>query len=795
LPSAGAPAFLPGMKSLRSGAALLAATGFFSSVALAAADGLTGFKSAASDAELAAEKAFDGALDPAEMRAWLQQLSAEPNPVGSDHDKANADFMLAKYKEWGWDARIETFEVLAPSPKSVLLELVAPTAFKAKLAEGAVEGDHTAGAPGTMPAYNAFGADGDVTADLVYANYGLESDFAELERRGIDVKGKVVLTRYGSCFRGLKARNAQAHGAVACLIYSDPHEDGYFLGDTYPKGAWRPEDGIQRGAVEDITLYSGDALTPGVGATKDAKRLDLADAKVLPRIPVLPLSYGDAKPLLAALTGPVAPAAWRGALPLTYHLGPGPAKVHLAVASDWSLKTIYDVIAFMPGSTLPNQWVIRGNHHDGWVTGAWDPLAGNVSVMEEAKAIGALVKTGWRPKRTLVYCSWDGEEYGLLGSTEWAETHAAELRRKAVLYVNSDTIGRGLIGFGGSPSFQHLVNEVAGEVVDPETGASLLARDRASIQVAHLESPGGYAEEGDVYKAAEAGADLPMRPLGGGSDYSPFLQHLGIATIDLAFNGEDADQGIYHSAYDSFDHYVRFGDPKFAYVLALAQTSGRIMLRTAGADVLPLRFTDLAAAVAGYAEQVEGLANSERAGSRRLQKMIDDGLFKLAADPEVVRAPPAPPGEVPPIDFSALHAAVIRLRSSAQAYDAAFARSAASDFRLPPAEILMLNDLLQGVEQGLLAKEGLPGRPWFRHTLTAPGTFTGYGAKTLPGIREALEGRRWQEATDNIAVVSGVLVEVATRLDAAAQQLVPHLGAGAGPARPRGPPPPPPPDA
>jgi N-acetylated-alpha-linked acidic dipeptidase len=782
------------MKSLRSRAALLAATGFFSAVALAAPDDLTGFKAASSDAERAAEKAFDGALDPAEMRAWLQQMSAEPNPVGSEHDKANADFMLAKYKEWGWDARIETFEVLAPSPKSVLLELVGPTPFKAKLAEAAVDGDHTAGAAGTMPAYNAFGADGDVTGDLVYANYGLESDFAELARRGIDVKGKIVLTRYGACFRGLKARNAQEHGAIACLIYSDPHEDGYFVGDPYPKGAWRPEDGIQRGSVEDLTLYAGDALTPGVGATKDAKRLDPADAMVLPKIPVLPLSYGDAKPLLAALEGPVAPAAWRGALPLTYHLGPGPAKVHVAVASDWGLKTIYDVIAVMPGSTFPNQWVIRGNHHDGWVTGAWDPLAGNVSVMEEAKAIGALVKTGWRPKRTLVYCSWDGEEYGLLGSTEWAETHAAELQRKAVLYVNSDTIGRGLLTAGGSPSFQHLVNEVAGEVPDPETGVSLLARHRASIQVDHVEGT-AYGDDGELYKAAEAGGDLPNRPLGGGSDYSPFLQHLGIATLDLAFNGEDADQGIYHSAYDSFDHFVRFGDPKFAYVTALAQTSGRLMLRTADADVLPLRFSDLAATVSLYLEQVEGLANAERARSRKLQQMIDAGLFKLAADPEVVRGPPESPGAVPPIDFSALRAAVVRLRASAQAYDAAFAKAAASDFRLPSGEVQLLNGLLQGMEQALLMKAGLPGRPWYQHALTAPGTYTGYGAKTLPGIREAIEAHRWEEATANIAVVTSLLGEAAIRLDAAAKQLVPHLGVGAAPAGPMVPTPPPPPDA
>ncbi|MFZ1055159.1 MAG: PA domain-containing protein, partial [Opitutaceae bacterium] len=434
------------MKSIRAIGPVLACAAYLGSVSLMAADNPTGFKAASAVAELEQEKLFDAAIDPAELRSWLEEMSSEPNQVGSPHDKANAEFTLAKFKEWGWDAHLEEFSVLYPTPKSVSLELVAPTPYKALLSEPAIDGDKTSGhAAGGLPPYNVYGADGDVTADLIYVNFGTPEDYAELDRRGLDVRGKIAIARYGKCWRGLKPKLAQEHGAVGCIIYSDPHEDGYWAGDVYSKGGNRPEYGVQRGSVADITQYSGDPLTPGVGATKDAKRLAISDAKTLLKIPVLPISYGDAKAFLAALEGPVAPAGWRGALPFTYHIGPGPAKAHLAVVSDWSLKTIYDVIAVMKGSTYPNQWVIRGNHHDGWVFGAWDPLAGNIAVMAEAKAIGSLAKAGWKPKRTLVYASWDAEEPGLIGSTEWAETHAAELQKKAVLYVNSDTNGRGFL--------------------------------------------------------------------------------------------------------------------------------------------------------------------------------------------------------------------------------------------------------------------------------------------------------------------------------------------------------------
>jgi len=784
------------MKPVRAVLPLLASAALAACAASAAPGALLGFRAASSEAELGTEKAFDAAIDPADLRSWMEQLSSEPNQVGSPHDKANADFMLAKFKEWGWDARIETFDVLYPTPKSVSLELVAPTSFKAKLSEGPIEGDKTSGVDGGLPPYNVYGADGDVTADLIYVNFGMPDDYVELQHRGLDVTGKIVIARYGGGWRGLKAKLAQEHGAAGCIIYSDPHEDGYGAGDVYPKGGFRPEDGVQRGSVADITQYPGDPLTPGIGATKDAKRLAIGDAKTILKIPVIPISYGDARPLLAALDGQVAPAGWRGSLPITYHIGPGPAKVHLAIFSDWSLKPIYDVVAAMQGSTYPNQWVIRGNHHDGWVFGAWDPLSGNVSVMAEAKAIGTLAKTGWRPKRTLVYCSWDGEEPGLLGSTEWAETHTDELRRKAVLYVNSDTNARGILFIGGSHSFQHMANEAAGDVTDPETGASVLDRYRAKVKVAgHGRSPG--PDDAALVAAAEGGGDLPLEALGGGSDYQTFLQHVGISSIDLGYSGEDADAGIYHSRYDSFDHYIRFGDPKFAYGVALAQTAGRIVLRTADADVIPMRFGDLAETTSRYVAEVERLNDMEQAQARKTKKLIDDGAYKLAADPEQAYLPPPVPDDVPKLDFKPLAEAAARLARSARAYDTAFARAAGFDFQLPSNELAELNHLLQGAEQSLLSKAGLPGRAWYQHMLYAPGAYTGYGAKTLPAVREAIELHHWSDAAASIQQVADALDAAASHLDEAATKLVARLGSAPAPAADgaaRRPTPAPPPD-
>jgi len=734
---------------------------------------LFGFTAQEGAAQRSLEQRFDAQLNPAELREWLKNLAAAPNQVGSPHDKANAEFVRDLFRQWGWQAQIEVFDVLYPTLKEHSLELIAPTHFSASLTEPPVEGDATSGVPGVMPPYNVYGADGDVTGELVYLNYGMAKDYLELARRGIDVKGKIVIARYGSGWRGLKPKLAQEHGAIGCIIYSDPHDDGYSQGDVYPKGGWRPPEGVQRGSVIDLTLYSGDPLTPGVGATKDAKRLALADARTILKIPVLPISYADAQPLLAALAGPVAPPKWRGSLRITYHLGPGPAKVHLAIHSDWGLKPLYDVVARIPGREEPNAWVVRGNHRDGWVFGAWDPLSGQVAMLAEAKAIGALLKSGWRPRRTLIYTSWDGEEPGLLGSTEWAETHAAELTKNAVLYLNSDSNARGFLGAGGSHSLQHLVNEVAAGVRDPETGVSAQARLRARTlaqSYGHEAADEGEADQAQMHREARlaaAGGDLALRALGSGSDFTPFLQHLGLTALDIGYSGEDDQAGVYHSNYDSFDHYVRFGDPTFAYGVAEAETAGHVVLRMADAEVLPLEFTGFADTVGAYAEELHSAADERRKRSAELARLLDQNAFGLAADPTRVVAPPAREPQVPPLDFAPLASVVTRLKTSARAYDEAYAQLLAGSIKLDAARRARLNALLQGMEQRLTDVRGLPGREWYRHFIYAPGVLTGYGVKTLPGVREAIEANRWDEAAAYIPITAAVLARYCDGIDAA----------------------------
>jgi N-acetylated-alpha-linked acidic dipeptidase len=731
-----------------------------------------GYSVAQASDERSIEQQFDSHLDPMQMRAVLQQMSSQPNQVGSPHDRANAEFMLAQLRDWGWDAQIESFSVLYPTPRRVSVELVAPTRVALRLHESAVAGDRSSAiGTGALPPYNVYGADGDVTGELVYVNFGSREDYQELERRGISVRGKIVLARYGGGWRGLKPKLAHEHGAIGCLIYSDPHEDGYAAGDVYPKGGWRPAAGVQRGSVADITSYSGDPLTPGVGATPDARRLSLADAGTLMKIPVLPISYGDAQPLLAALGGPVAPAAWRGSLALTYHMGPGAAKVHMHVESDWGMKTIYDVIARIPGSELPDQWVIRGNHHDGWVFGTWDPLAGNNALLAEARAIGALLKTGWRPRRTLIYCSWDGEEPGLLGSTEWVETHARELKAHAVLYVNSDESERGFLDMGGSASLQHVVNEVAGGIHDPESSGSVLTRKRAKLRVDAYDSPTDSTKKPAA--AAAAGADLPLTALGSGSDFSPFLQHLGIASVNLGFSGEGDQAGVYHSQYDTFEHYVRFGDPDFHYGVALAQTAGHLALRVADAGVLPMQFSALADAIDGYVRELHQLADERREHAQRLSDLIQGHAFDLASDPTRPLAAPAAEGEVPFLDFSPLDNAVARLKRSARAYDEAFAAQGARGLELDVAKKSQLDAQLASLEQALTSEQGLPGRPWYQHLVYAPGVYTGYGAKTLPGVREAIEERQWDICAQYIRITAQAIDRYSNQLDAAAVLLRP----------------------
>lgn len=728
------------------------------------AGALFGYSTGAAAEQRALERRFDAEVDPAELRGWLQQLTSAPNQYGSPHDKANAEFILAQFKEWGWDAHIEKFSVLIPTPKRLALELVAPTTYTAKMHEPPVDGDPSSSVGGALPPYVVYGADGDVTGDLVYVNYGMPDDYDELVRLGVDVKGKIVIARYGHGWRGLKPLLAEQHGAIGCIIYSDPRDDGYFRGDTYPQGGWRPDQGVQRGSVQN-QAYQGDPLTPGWGSTPGARRLPLKDAKGILGIPVLPISYADAMPLLKALGGPVAPPAWRGALPMTYHVGAGPAKVHLLVEQNWDQQPVYDVIAKLKGSTSPDQWVMRGVHHDGWVFGAYDPLAGTVAMLGEAKAMGALYKQGWRPKRTLVYASWDAEEPGTLGSIEWAETHAKELKQKAVLYVNCDTLARGFLrGEGASPSVVHLITQAAADVTDPETGVSVLERARAHMLVTGL-AKGASPEARENAERIQKGGDLPVGALGSGSDYGVFVDHLGITAMDVRFGGEDEDGGIYHSRYDSFAHYDRFGDPGFKYVAAEAKVVGRIIMRTADAKVLPYRLGDFSTTLDRYLGQLHRLVDATAKATQQQHQLLDMNAYKLAADPTSPVAPPARLSDVPRIDLSPLDQAARHLEKSVQAYDAAYAKRAAGDFDMPAAQLTRVNELLGSMAQTLTDARGLPGREWYKNLLYAPGALTGYSVKTVPGVREAIEARQWVVANQYAGITAGVIDNYRTQLD------------------------------
>ena len=707
---------------------------------------LLGFSDATSEDQRRLESRFDSSLRKDDLRAWMKRLAARPHHIGSAYCKSNAEFMDSLYRSWGFNSTIEEFDVLFPTPKTRMLEMTFPERVDARLAEPPIPEDSTSGQTAEqLPVYNAYSIDGDVAGELVYVNYGTPADYEELDRLGIDVKGKIVIARYGGAWRGIKPKVAGEHGALGCIIYSDPRDDGYFQGDVYPKGAYRSGYGAQRGSVADMPLHPGDPLTPFIGATKDAKRLKIGEAKTLTKIPVLPIPYGDALPLLRALAGPVAAESWRGALPITYHVGPGPAKVHLKVAFNWNIVPAYDVIATIDGSEYPDEWIIRGNHHDAWVNGASDPISGQVATLEEARGIGVLLKSGWRPKRTIKYCAWDGEEPGLLGSTEWVETHADALKQKAVVYINSDSNGRGYLFMDGSHTLERFMNQVAREVVDPEKQISVADRTRALRIV---------ESSGDDRKEARDRKDLRMGALGSGSDYTPFLQHLGIASLNLGYGGEDGG-GSYHSIYDSFDHYVRFGDPTFSYGIALAQTGGRAVLRLADADLLPFEFSNFAETVGKYVDELSKLADDMRTKTDELNLELKEKTLEAVSDPTKTYVPPKEKDAVPYLNIAPMQNALAAIQQKSKEFGTAV--KDLDPASLSRATIDSLDNILMHAERSLTSEKGLPRRPWFVHQVYAPGAYTGYGVKTLPAVREAIEQRNWKEADDQVEVVASVL--------------------------------------
>ena len=716
------------------------------------APGLTGFTSERAAEQRAREEAFDAMLDPANLDRWMRRLTAHPHPVGSPWAKSNAEWIRERFESWGFSAEIATYHVLFPTPVERHVELLEPGSFVAALNEPAIPGDKTSEQQDEhLPAYNAYSIDGDVTAELVYVNQGIPDDYEELARRGISVAGKIVIARYGGSWRGIKPKVAAEQGAIGCILYSDPYDDGYYRGRVYPDGPFKPEHGAQRGSVADMPLFPGDPLTPGIGATEDAERLPREEAPTLTKIPVLPISYADARPLLAALGGPVAPESWRGALPLTYRLGPGPAKVHLKLVFDWQLVPAYNVIARLEGSERPDQWVMRGNHHDAWVSGARDPISGLVSLMEEARVIGELVHAGWRPKRTILFGAWDAEEPGLLGSTEWVEHNGRELIKRLVAYINTDGNGRGFLRAGGSHTLEHFFNEVAADVIDPQKGVSVAQRLLARQLV-----DAAPDTQDEIWNRGT----LRLSALGSGSDYTPFLQHLGVASLNLSFGGE-SDGGEYHTIYDSYEHFTRFVDPGFAYGLALARTTGRATMRLADADVLPFEFTGFAETIETYIDEITELEDDLRQEIERHNKLVGERSYDLAADPTETWITPVRREPVPHLNLAPLRNALERLTQAA----ATHSLLARTPLDWDTDGQRAIDVLLYTSERFLTRAEGLPRRPWFRHQIYSPGFYTGYGVKTLPGVREAIEQESWAEAEVEVNRVAGVIGGMAKRIE------------------------------
>ena len=724
---------------------------FIAQISFAQTKKITGFYEKNIEKQINLESTFDKNLSKENIGENIKRLSSKPHAVGSPGSKENAEYILALYKKWGWDAKIETFHVLFPTPKTRLLEMTSPTSYKALLKEPALKEDATSGQQDQLPTYNAWSADGDVTAELVFVNYGLPQDYEVLDKMGIDVKGKIVIAKYGHSWRGIKPKVAQEHGAIGCIIYSDPMDDGYFAGDVYPKGAYRNEHGVQRGSIMDMVIYPGDPLTPGIGAMEDAKRLDRLKAPNLLKIPVLPISYHDATPLLESIDGPVAPNDWHGGLPFAYHIGPGKTKVHLNVAFNWDIVPCYDVIAKIQGSKFPDEWVIRGNHHDAWVNGANDPISGQAALLEEAKSIGNMLSSGWKPDRTLIYCAWDGEEPGLLGSTEWVEKHEKELQQKAVVYINSDGNGRGFLSVEGSHALEPLMDEIAKEVIDPQTNVSVFERKKANEAIS--------SKSTETKKKILDEKNLKLDAMGSGSDYSAFIQHSGVPALNIGYGGED-EGGEYHSIYDSYDLYAKFKDPGFQYGVVLAETAGHAVLRMANADVLPFDFTHLYNTIDNYSKDLISLLQKTKETTDIENQIIKSGGYTIGEDPTKKLINPVVKSEVPYLDFSPLQNALEALKKSTDSLKSIYENKIKTN-----SSSASFNQSLYRAEQQLLSETGLPRRAWYKHTLYAPGFYTGYGVKTMPGIREAIEQRKWKEAQEQIEVVAKAINRLADYLN------------------------------
>ena len=703
--------------------AFVAAAIFLSAPAelMEAQSGIRGFSSQHADAERQLEQSFRKIPDAQHAEENLKRITAEPHMAGTEGSHRLAEWLRSQYESFGFDAKIVSYSVWLPMPTEIKLELVAPQKKALATEEEPYEWDKSTYDSRAAIGFNTYSPSGDVTAQVVYANYGTADDYRQLESLGASVAGKIVLVRYGSSYRGIKAKLAEEHKAAGLLIYSDPADDGYDAGDVYPHGPWRPMSGIQRGSILYTEIYPGDPLTPGIASTTDAPRLLPADARSLPRIPVMPINAQDATAILGHLTGAKVPRAWQGGLPITYHAGPGESSVHLKIAMDYQQRKIYDVIARLPGAD-DSEWVVLGNHHDAWVFGAVDPGSGTAVMLETARALGELVRGGWKPRRSIVMCEWDGEEPGLIGSTEWVEDNVKELQAKAIAYINTD-VGVAGPNFGASatPSLQEIVREVTREVTDPKTGRSVYDSWKEHNEHTVVEANGSPREQ-----SGTANNIVPLGTLGAGSDFCPFFDFAGIPSLDIGFSG---DYGVYHSLYDDFFWMKRFGDPDFTYHAALAKILGTLVLRLDQADVEAFDYS-------AYAESIQHEAGALTVGAKR--------------------------AGVTDADLAPLTEAAAQLREAAQ--NAAPALRAFENSAATAMQQRQVNLALASVEQSFLSARGLPGRSWYKHTIWAPGSYAGYAAVMMPGLDEAIEHKDAALIRTEINEISAALTRATAKL-------------------------------
>jgi N-acetylated-alpha-linked acidic dipeptidase len=738
-----------------------------------------GFTPSSRAAEAKAEAQALTIPSPEKARSWLRTLTEEPHVAGTPADRKTAEFVRDRLKEWGWSADFAEYEVLLNYPAGKpTLELIRPAPQKLSVMEAPIAVDKDSASPDAFPAFHGYGVSGDVIGQVVYANYGNPDDFAKLESMGIDVKDKIVLVRYyGGLFRGLKLLNAQKRGAKGILIYSDPADDGYAKGDMFPNGPFRPASGIQRGSVQFLSLGPGDPSTPNTPSTKAAKRLPINNRHGFPTsagnpgaqhsaadwekstglkrneyfaaIPSLPISYEAAQPILEALGGPPAPSGWQGGLPMPYHVGPGPAEVHFSIQMDYAIRPIWNVIATIKGAVEPDRWVMVGNHRDAWVYGAVDPNSGTAATLEMCRALGEAVKAGWKPRRTLVYASWDAEEYGLVGSTEWAEDHAKEIDTKAVMMLNVDSAVAGPdLDLDGIPSMRDMVLDAAASVVDPRTNKTLretwVAKKRAQWATsAPVDLDPDAWTSGEAMTSSSTPFSPMMNWLGSGSDYTVFAAHLGIPAVDINFAGR---YGVYHSIYDNFYWMEKFGDPEFILHATAARLYTLIAMRAANADVVPLRFVPYADALREHVDELRRMVIHKA-------RAVEPGASK------------------PAIAFTGLPkliAVVREFRTQAEALDRE-TNALTNHDRIDAGQLVEVNDALKRIERAFLSPVGLPSRAWMKHAIYVPGLTTGYAAWPLPGVRQAILEENSKMLDEQLAILVQRLAAATEAMETAAR--------------------------